>query len=316
MRAPTDAGDAGGWGQRWVELVAPSTPSRARSLQRGQAIARRGGVDDLRVVPGRVSATVRDDRLASCRVELRWPTPDEDAWRGAVEALSDELRFTAALLDGDLPEDLGERLAHTGVALVPEPDEVEIRCSCDDVETLCRHAVALVSAFGVLVDRDPYLLLLLRGRDRDRLLREVRSPEPSAAATTAEGIDPGRGLEAVAGDLEAVRLHPEPVEDAAALFLHLGDPPAVDDPSEFAAIIERTATAAWRLAAGEGPAVAEEELLLSELRAQRVASVSSLADALGRDIGEVQEELDRLFSEGAVLRTGTGDRARYRAATS
>jgi hypothetical protein len=77
--------------------------------------------------------------------------------------------------------------------------------------------------------------------------------------------------------------------------------------------IERAAAGAWRLAAGEGAAAADEELLLAELRGQRVGTAASLADALGRDADEIRAELDRLFEEGTVMRTGSGDRARYRA---
>jgi predicted ArsR family transcriptional regulator len=43
-------------------------------------------------------------------------------------------------------------------------------------------------------------------------------------------------------------------------------------------------------------------------------SAGQLAEALGRDPEEVRGELDRLYADGAVLRTGSGERARYRAA--
>ena len=145
-----------------------------------------------------------------------------------------------------------------------------------------------------------------------RALREQRGvsePEPGAGT-----LDLTAGLTAGRGDLEAIALHPAPVDDPAGPFRHLGPPPGVDDEEALIALVERAAGAAWRLAAGDGADAADEELLLAERRAQRVATPGSLAEALGRDADELRAELDRLFEAGQVMRTGSGDRTRYRAA--
>jgi hypothetical protein len=302
------------WGRRWQELLERAGPSHARRVQRGQALARRGSVEDLRIEPGVVSGVVREDRTAPYRVELLWPPPDDAAWDAAIGALSAELRFTAALLDGQLPEGIDEILAAAGVHVIPEPGDLDLRCTCTERVRLCRHVAAVHSAAGALVDRDPFLLLTLRGRNRDALLRALRSERGGGdPSSLGEGLDLSRGLYEAHGDLDAVPLHPAPVDEPAALFHRLGEPPGVDDVRPLVRTIERAAAGAWRLAAGEGSAAADEELLLAELRAQRVGTVGSLAEALGRDEDEVRSELDRLFEEGAVMRTGSGERARYRA---
>jgi hypothetical protein len=302
------------WGQRWQQLLEHAGPSHARRVQRGQALARRGSVEDLRIEVGRITGTVREDRTAPYRVELRWTPPDDAAWDAAIAALSAELRFTAALLDGALPEDIEEVLAAAGVRVIPAQEDLDLRCTCTERVRLCRHVAAVHSAAGTMIDRDPFLLLTLRGRDRDALLRALRSERGGAlAAAPGAGLDLSRGLYDAHGDLDAVPLHPAPVEDPAALFHRLGEPPGVDDVRPLVRTIERAAAGAWRLAAGEGSAAADEEVLLAELRAQRFGTAASLADALGRDLEEVRAELDRLFEDGTVMRTGSGDRARYRA---
>jgi uncharacterized Zn finger protein len=302
------------WGQRWQQLLEQAGPSHARRVQRGQALARRGAVEDLRIEVGKVSGTVREDRIAPYRVELHWPPPDAAAWDAAIAALSSELRFTAALLDGELPDGIDEVLAAAGVRVLPELGDLDLRCTCTERVRLCRHVAAVHSAAGSLIDRDPFLLLTLRGRTRDVLLRALRSERGSSVISSpGEGIDLTHGLYAPHGDLDAVLLHPAPVDDPAALFHRLGEPPGVDDVRPLVRTIERAAAGAWRLAAGEGSAAADEELLLAELRAQRVGTAGSLAEALGREAEEVRAELDRLFEDGTVMRTGSGDRARYRA---
>lgn len=305
------------WSARWLEAIEDSGPALARQVQRGQALARRAGVERVSIERGRISGVVLDEQPRPLRVELRWPEADDAAWDRAISLLADELRFTAALLEGDLPAEAQEVLAGVGVPLVPELGDVECRCPCRERVRPCRHAIALWTASATLFDRDVFALLRLRGRDETQLLsalRAQRGDEP--AGPVGSGLDLAHGLYAARADLDAIELHPAPVDDPSALFRQLGEPPGVEDTRGLERLIDRAAATAWRLAAGEGADAADEELLLSELRAQRVATPGSLADALGRDPDEVREELDRLFAEGTVMRTGAGERAKYRASAS
>ncbi len=301
------------WGQRWLDALDATGAGAARAVRRGHGLARRGSVQDLTLTSGRITASVSADRGSRVRVELAWPEPDDAAWTRAIDALAGQLRYTAALLDGTLPEELADDIQASGVDLVPDLAALAMRCSCEERGPICRHVAAVVVAAAVQVDRDPSLLFELRGRSRDELLDRVRQ---GSASPEQRDLDLSGGLEAVRGDLEAIELHPAPSDDPAALLRHLGPPPGVDDPEPLEALVERAAETAWRLAAGAGSQAADEELLLTELRAQRTSSADSIASALGRDVDEVREVLDRLFEAGAVLRTGSGERVRYRAASS
>ena len=77
----------------------------------------------------------------------------------------------------------------------------------------------------------------------------------------------------------------------------------------------RAADTAWKIAAGDGAEAADTELLLTELRAQRVSTPPQLADALGWDVDVVAEALEALYHEDAVMRMGDGLDAKYRAAS-
>lgn len=321
MRHPTHAASPGDghvaasaawWADRWQAVLDAAGPANARRVQRGQAVARRGGVEDLDIAPGRITGRVAEDRVSPYRVELSWPVPDDEAWAAAVAALAGEVRSTAALLDGQLPEDADDVLADVGVPLVPEPADLRRSCTCTERTTWCRHVAAVHTAAGLAFARDPFLLLLLRGRTRDELLRALRADRGDAPLPGAD-LDLSQGLFDARADIDAVTLAPHPVDDPGALLLQLGDPPGVDDPWPVVALIERAAATAWRLAAGEGGEAADEELLLAELRAHRVGTAELLATALGRDADQVRAQLDALFEAGTVLRTGTGDRTRYRA---
>jgi uncharacterized Zn finger protein len=303
------------WSRRWLEVIENTGAARARRVQRGQGLARRGAVDQLDLRPGRITAKVSDDQPRPYDVALAWPVADDAAWRAAVETLSSELRFTATLLEGDLPEEAEAAFAEAGVTLVPDLGEVVTSCTCGE-DDLCRHVVAAWTSAGAVLDRDVFTLLRLRGRDREALLAALRHERGAGGASVEDGLDLRQGLFAARAELDDIQLHPAPAPDPAALFRQLGEPPGVDDDEPFEQLIERAAATAWRLAAGDGSEAADEELLLAELRAQRVGTAASLAEALGRDAGEVRSELDRLFSDGTVMRTGSGDDAKYRAAAS
>ena len=309
------AGSEAWWTRAWTAVLEEAGASGTRSIQRGQALFRRGAVEELVLEAGEITGRVRENRGELARVSLTWPLPPPDAWRVVVERLAGEVRFSAALLDGTLPQGLDVTMAELGLRIVPRFDDLTLRCSCRERTVMCRHVAAVHAAAGALIGRDPFGLFRLRGKSRDELLSEVRALRGESDGDLAiGGLDLSRGLTVAQGDLDAIPLHPENVEDPAALFRHLGAPPGVEDEEPIARLIERAAAAAWRLAAGDGAEAADEELLLAELRAQKVASPSSLAAAIGRDADGIREDLDRLFHAGAVMRTGSGERARYRAA--
>jgi hypothetical protein len=315
--APGTVADAvtGGWAARWQAVLDELGAGAAREVARGGALARRGAVDQLTIHTGEVAAIVAEDRLDRRTVTITWPPPDDAAWGRATAALAGQLRFTAALLEGDLPDDADEVLAAAGVPLLPTAADLGPSCDGEDCDGWCRHAVAAHVALATRIDREPAQLLRLRGRSAEELLRGLRA-EPGETGPAAGSLKLLGAFDAANGDLDAIALHPMPVDDPASLFRHLGEPPGVSDDRAIAAIIERAAAGAWRLAAGDGAEAADEELLLAELRAQRVATAAALAGALGRDEEAVRNQLDELYERGAVLRTGAGDRARYRAAAS
>ncbi len=301
------------WGDVWLQAVGAGSSW----LERGRHGRR--SVDGLQVEPGRITARVRDGRSRPHRVTITVPTLDREAWDAVVAALADELRFTARLLEGELPTDITDVAAGVGVQLVPSSDEIESSCTCGGRR--CRHLAAVHHAVAAALDVEPFGLLRLRGRDRDQLLvslRATRSRAPAADAPAAPGelrLEDLAGVDlfAARGDIDAVRLHPVRAEEPGALLLRLGDPPGVDDPVAIEAIMARAVDTAWKLAAGAGTQAADEEVLLAELRAQRTGTAASVAEGIGWDTERTREELDRLFEEGTVMRTGKGDRTKYRA---
>lgn len=297
-----------GAGRRWLDDHGPDDPRRRDA---GRSAHRKGQVDDLVLEPGSVTATVRHPPT---RAGLSVTTLDDGAFARVVEALSTEVGRLARLRRNE-PLDLEAIRDETGVTIWPGPGDIRAECACGRATRPCVHVAALHAALAARLDEEPHELLRLRGRSAQRLLDDVRRARgelDAPAAAAADLRDPFRAR----GDLAAILPHPHPPQDPASLLDRLGPPPGVDDVDGFVRLVTTAAGTAWRLASGEGADTADDELLLAELRAQRVAGAPALAAALGRDEADVRSALERLHADGAVLKTGAGDRARYRAGTS
>ena len=121
------------------------------------------------------------------------PVPDEVAARAG---------HIAALADHDMPRDLVVAAADAGVPLLPGPGDLQAECDCPEWLHPCRHAAALCYQAAWLLDADPFILLLMRGRGEREIVadlqrRQVTAIPPGAvghrhgADTQPGGIQPG-----------------------------------------------------------------------------------------------------------------------------
>ncbi|MGW6392202.1 SWIM zinc finger family protein [Streptomyces sp. NPDC055103] len=183
--APREAPDgrfaATWWGNAWVEALEDAALDPAR-LARGRAYAGRGHVDAITVTPGRVVAYVHGSRPRPYRTEIRMRTLGDDGWERFLDEATARPDHIAALLDKDVPHALE---AVTG--LLPAPGDLIPDCSCPDDGYPCKHAAALCYQAARLLDEDPFVLFLMRGRGEQELLAELtrRNAALSAAETSA-----------------------------------------------------------------------------------------------------------------------------------
>ncbi|MFF4702393.1 SWIM zinc finger family protein [Streptomyces sp. NPDC001288] len=193
---PSPTGLAGTWwGNAWVRALEEGALD-AKRLARGRGYAERGRVDAITVTPGLVLAYVQGSRPRPYRVQVRLRTFGADEWERFLEAAADRPGNIAALLDKELPQTLAE----SGVSLLPGPGELEPRCSCPDFGHPCKHAAALCYQTARLLDADPFVLLLLRGRGEREVLDALTRRNAARAARERQPVPlPGvRATEALA----------------------------------------------------------------------------------------------------------------------
>lgn len=159
------------WGRAWVRAVEEAAYGE-QDLRQGRALARAGRVGAITIEPGRFVASVEQGEDVMT-VTGGVPVLDEASLAGLAETVAAETGRVAALLAGDLPHRLVEHAEESGVELLPFGGELATRCTCDPWTDPCPHALAVLQQLAWLLDADPFVLLTLRGMERDELLARL-----------------------------------------------------------------------------------------------------------------------------------------------
>ncbi|OQQ19051.1 hypothetical protein B0675_19630 [Streptomyces sp. M41(2017)] len=173
------------WGNAWVTALEEGALDAGR-LARGRTYAGQGHVDAITVTPGLVLAYVHGSRPRPYRVQIRVRTLADADWDRFLDAAAERPGHIAALLDKEMPKSLAE----CGVDLLPGPGELEPHCSCPDFGHPCKHAAALCYQTARLLDQDPFVLLLLRGRGERELLDALSRRNATRAARASQEREP------------------------------------------------------------------------------------------------------------------------------
>jgi uncharacterized Zn finger protein len=181
------------WATRWINALKNLMDSGR--LSRGRSYARRGQVLDIDLEPGKIKARVQGSRRIPYKVTIALTPLKESQWEVVFDALAAQAIFSAQLLNGEMPADIEQVFDTVNVSLFPTSHhDLETNCSCPDWANPCKHIAAVYYLLGEEFDSDPFLLLKLRGRDKDEITEALRrrraSPEATASHATADVDDP------------------------------------------------------------------------------------------------------------------------------
>jgi uncharacterized Zn finger protein len=99
----------------------------------------------------------------------------ESEWDGIEDVMASRAVFLAKLLSGQMPEEIEEAFVECSTTLFPRSDDdLKTSCSCPDWENPCKHIAAVIYLMAEAFDEDPFLILSWRGRDKERLLADLR----------------------------------------------------------------------------------------------------------------------------------------------
>ncbi|MFE9928805.1 SWF or SNF family helicase [Streptomyces sp. NPDC005533] len=276
------------WGHAWLRALEDSALD-GQQVREGRRYARSGAVGAVSVRPGGLTAVVRDRDGTAHRTDVLVQEFTEGQWDRLLGLAVAESGYIAALLDREVPPELAEDAAAAGVDPLPGIGDLDPRCDCGEWDH-CPHTAALCYQVARLLDEDPFVLLLLRGRDERELVDELA--ERSTAGAEAAAVPAADAGVPAAQAYEARGLLP-PLPPPARLPDAPGQPPTLDT---------------------EGGAEPELDVDAVEFLAQAAAGEAYrlLAEALAPGHADRVAPAPLTVAEDAVRLTGEADDVRVR----
>ncbi|MFF8840166.1 SWF or SNF family helicase [Streptomyces sp. NPDC015130] len=187
------------WGRAWLRAL-EDTALDNQQLKDGRRHARAGAVGAVSVRPGRITALVKDRDGTAHRSDVLVREFTEEEWERLLDLAVDSAGHIAALLEREMPPHLVEDAAEAGLDLLPGIGDLDPECGCEAWDH-CAHTSALCYQVARLLDEDPFVLLLMRGRGERTLLDQLQARSARrAAAPSVGGAKDGPG----AGDGDPV----------------------------------------------------------------------------------------------------------------
>ena len=157
------------WAAQWLEAIEKFGPTRR--VARGRSYARKGQVLDLHFTPGSISATVQGTSASPYRVEILLEIVPVHIRERILKELRSKPIYIATFLNGEVPEEVDRVFQKHDISLFPTKAEGRgAICSCPDVSNPCKHIAAVYYLISLELERDPFLLLYLRGIGREELV--------------------------------------------------------------------------------------------------------------------------------------------------
>jgi len=160
------------WGQAWCENL-ESYSDFANRLPRGRTYARNGSVIDLQIERGKVKALVSGSDVYRVTVAIK--TLPKSLWGRIKQDCSQSIHSLIDLLQGRFDQGVMQRLSQRDDGLFPNPQEIEMDCSCPDWAGMCKHVAAVLYGVGARLDIAPELLFTLRHVDHLELITQAAS---------------------------------------------------------------------------------------------------------------------------------------------
>lgn len=154
------------WGKRWNDILYKKIDDNR--LTRARSYARRGQVESIDVKKGGIYGVVYGSESEPYKVSINVKRLGTDEWKRVADALMARPAIAAKMMAGQMPEELESVFSDVGLSLFP--DDLKTDCSCWDWANPCKHIAAVYLIVSERFDREPLLILRVRGMEPKDLL--------------------------------------------------------------------------------------------------------------------------------------------------
>jgi uncharacterized Zn finger protein len=289
------------WGKAWITALEETSMDHGR-LSRGRTYARRGAVGEITISPGKIMAKVHGSRPRPYTSTVHIRVLKDGEWDKLLDAVAAKALHLAALLDRDMPQGLVDDAADAGVHLLPHGNELEPECSCPDWGHPCKHAAALCYQVSRILDEDPFVLLLMRGRDEPAIMAELHRRNAVHAAAE-QVLEPQTPLEPAGRAPDSPR--GTPAREAFAAWTPQSAPFALPDP------VDHAGPPAALVVSDEPAGIdgASLELLVADAAVRAKALLGAYVPEGALVSGDVEQLLPALDTRRDAIRLLAGDQS-------
>ena len=195
------------WGKGWCDHLESFSDYENR-LPRGRTYLRNGSVCHLEVKAGQIEAIVSGSELYRITIKMKSLAPT--AWKAIKAKCRGQIGSVLELLQGKLSNHVMTVVSDRTHGLFPHPGEIELKCSCPDWATMCKHVAAVLYGVGNRLDHRPELLFLLRGVDAEELISAEVALPTASGVTARDALGEGRLAEIFGIDIETGDTLPQP----------------------------------------------------------------------------------------------------------
>ena len=202
------------WGKAWCDNL-ESYMDYENRLPRGRTYVRNGSVVHLDIRSGEIEATVSGSELYKVNISI---APAAKAkWKRLCNECSGAIGSLVELLRGRFSDHVMGIITRKETGLFPAPAEIELKCSCPDWATMCKHVAAVLYGVGARLDQSPELLFALRSVNHEELITQAATATHLAGKSAAAGPELAESeIGAVFGiELDTQTATPAPARAAA-----------------------------------------------------------------------------------------------------
>lgn len=175
------------WGRRWVNSILEY--GRPFRMQRGLRYAQEERISNLTITSGLIFASVQGTAPMPYRVKIHFDPIPKRGWEGIINLIAEKARYIIRLLENKMPPDVEEIFNEKGFPLYPSPNRtLNATCSCPDKAVPCKHIAATTLYVARVMDFDPFLILKLRGMDKDEILQQLQTVRSCSQQPIAKSI--------------------------------------------------------------------------------------------------------------------------------
>jgi uncharacterized Zn finger protein len=177
------------WGKSWCDNLEAYSDFSNR-LPRGRTYVRNGSVIDLQIGKGKITALVSGSSIYE--VEISIAALDKKHWKALIGQCSGQIDSLVELLQGKFSRGVMEVMTCKQRGLFPDPQQIEMNCSCPDGAVMCKHVAAVLYGVGARLDESPELFFRLRNVDHSELITAA-----GAANTVTRAVKKDKVLKSV-----------------------------------------------------------------------------------------------------------------------